>query len=465
MLRKTIAAAMVAVAVGPTTAYANVLYFADPINFDQQETDTLFVYGAAGTVGTVSSPSGFSSGFTVGANNVTSVVVPSSYDLTTSGAITNNGFMVSTSDPAANVGASILSREPFTTDTTYLFNSTALGTSYYAVGAPNSIGEPSQLSIVGTQAGTTVTITPSTTFASGQAAGVPFTVTLGAGQALLYTDNGTVGSDITGTQITSSAPIAVFGGNQCANVPSSSSFCDHTLTALPSTDHYTTHAVIPTTVGTESPSSNILRILAATDGTVVTYNGVVVATLNAGQFADIRTGAGGELTSNFPVLLNEYLTGQSEHPGTPGDPAMSFVPGVDQWLSNYVFSTPVGSQAYTDNYLDLAIAATDVGSLVLDGVSVPGGDCSALVGSAYDTCNISIAAGAGSISSNDPFLLLLDGGTTADSYLTFAGTTFSAGASPPPPPPPPTSVPEPASLAILGLGVGIAVTVRRRRYS
>ena len=228
-------------------ANANELYFGMPLNITP-EIDTVFVYGAPGITGTITSPNGFSSPFTVGATDVTSVVIPSSDDLVTSGAVTNNGFVVMTDNPGANVGASYLSRAPATTDTTYLFNSTALGTSYYAVGYQSGIA-PSQLSIVGTQAGTTVTITPSTNLASGQPAGVPFNVTLGAGQAVLYTDSGN--GDITGTHITSTAPIAVFGGSECTDIPVGAFACDHTLTALPSTNQYTTHAVIPTTVGTD----------------------------------------------------------------------------------------------------------------------------------------------------------------------------------------------------------------------
>ena len=47
--------------------------------------------------------------------------------------------------------------------------------------------------------------------------------------------------------ITSTAPIAVFGGNECTDIPAGAYACDHTLTALPSVDNYTKHAVIPTT--------------------------------------------------------------------------------------------------------------------------------------------------------------------------------------------------------------------------
>ncbi len=433
-------------------ARANDLYFAMPINYDQGETDTVFVYGAAGITGSITSPNGFSAPFTVGANNVTSVVIPSSYDLTSSGVVTNNGFVVSTTNAADNVGASYLSREPYTTDTTYLFNSTALGTSYYALGYSGGYGVGSQLSIVGTQAGTTVTITPSTTLSSGQAAGVPFTVTLGAGQAVMYN-----GSDISGTQITSSAPIAVFGGNSCADVPGTSTACDHILTALPSTNNYTRDAIIPTTFGTESPSSNIVRVLAATDGTVVSYNGTPVATLNAGQYYEFRSGAGGELTASNPVEIAEYLTGQSEHSSVVGDPAESWIPGIDQWLNDYIFSTPVGSQAYETNFLDIAILTSGIGSLLLNGSAVPLSDCSTLVGTSYDTCEIAISPGEGEISAIDPFLLLIDGGTSYNSYFTFAGATFSPGASPPS-----TPTPEPASLALLGAGLASLFGLRRR---
>ena len=447
-------------ALSMTPAHANVEYFAMPVNYDGSETDTLFVYGVAGTTGTVSSPNGFSSAFTVAANGVTSVVIPNSYDLTTSGLVTNNGFVVQTTNPSANIGASYLSRETATTDTTYLFNSSALGTSYYAVGAPALSTLSSQLTIVGTAAGTTVTITPSTGgFTSGQTAGVPFNVTLGAGQAVVFNSS----TDVSGSYITSSAPIAVFGGAQCANVPSTATACDHTLTALPSVDRYTTNAIVPTTFGVENPSSNLVRVLAATNGTQVFNNGVLVATLNAGQFADFRSGAGALITSNNPVLINTYLTGQSEHGSVAGDPAQSYVPGIAQWLKDYVFSTPVGTQAYSTNFLDIAIRASDIGSLLLNGALVNASNCTALGATIFDTCEIAIAAGAGEILANGTFLLLLDGGTAYDSYLTFAGVTFSPGASPPPPTT--TGVPEPDTMALVGLALAGLVGMRKRKTS
>lgn len=442
-----------------TAAHANELYFTMPINYTQTETDTVFIYGAPGVTGKVTSPGGFSSTFTIGASKVTSVSIPNTLDLTVSGAITDNGFIVTTDNAASKVGVSYLSRLPFTTDTTYLFDSTGLGTSYYASAYQGFSG--SQLSLVATQDGTIVTITPSQTFNSGQSAGTPFSITLNKGQAVMYTAD-----DVTGSKIVSSAPIAAFGGHSCADVPTDAVACDHLLTALPSTDHYTSQAVVPFTVGTEGvgAAGNLIRVVAGTDDTVVSFNGVAVATLNAGQSVDFNNGTGGVVTATHPVEIAEFLTGQSSHSGSvPGDPAMSWIPGTDQWLSDYIFSTPVGTEAYENNFLDIALMTTDIGSLILNGSSVAASNCTVLGATVFSTCEIAIAAGSGEIFDANPFLLLIDGGTNYDSYLTFAGATFSPGASPPPPPPPPPGVPEPGTLFLLGMGLLGVYGARRQR--
>ena len=465
MLRKTLLGGVALLALTATTrsAHANALYLAQPQNYDNGPTESVFIYGTPGITGTVTNGGGtLNIPFTIGANKVAQVSLGLSNVIVTPNLVENKGVVVRTDVATNNVGASYLSREPFTTDSTYLFDQTALGTSYYAVGYPAVTGVGSELTIAATVNGTVVTTTPKTAI-TGHAAGVPFNTTLNAGQTILF-----AGTDTTGTLVTSTQPIAVFGGSSCATVPTSSTACDHLLTALPSTDRFTQSALVPKTIN-QATTGNVIRVVAGSANTQVFLNGVLLTTLAlAGDFYEFSNGNGGLITSDKPILVNEFLTGQSTHPATPGDPAQTWIPGTDQYLNDYIFSTAIGTEAYPTNSLAVGIPTANVGSLVLNGSPVSSSLCTALGTTSYSTCNIPITAGAGEISAGVPFLGLVSGFGDYDTSFTFLGATFSLGASPPPPPSPPTSppvvtVPEPATMAVMGASLLGLAGFRRRR--
>lgn len=442
MLRAAVAVGALATA---TVASANVLYFQSNRNFQAGGSRSAFVFGEVGATGTVTGAGGvFNQDFTLNADGFAAIDV-TGFDLNNN-VVQDRGFRI---ESRSNVSAYFLSRQNFTTDISYVIDADSLGTDYVAVGYQNNIGFPSQVSAQATRDGTEVTFTP-----PGGAATV---VTLNAGQTYQFTSN-----EVTGTRVTSNRPIAVFSGNECVNIPSGQFACDHIAEQLPSTEDLSSEFVLTQTTRTGA-DGNVVRVVAASDNTVVTRDGVALGTIDAGEFLEFRQADGAILRTSRPALVAEYLIGQ-QLAGELTDPAMSIIPGVDQWLDEYVFATPSGSQAFDADFIDIVIETADLDTLLFDGALVDETLFSLITGTVYSRGRIDVSTNEGVLNlvAASPFLLLATGFQSADSYFTYGGATFSPGASPPPPPPPPPGpVPAPGALALFGLGL-LGIALRRR---
>lgn len=426
-----------------SAASANELYFQMNPNYVGGGTREAFIFGAANATGTLTSTDGtINFAFNLGAQGFSVLTVPNSYELAAN-TVQDNGFHIQS---GSNVSGYFLSRQTYTTDMSYLIDGSKLGTNYVVASYGGGVG--GQLSAQATQNNTAVTINI--------AGGGSVTKTLNAGQTYMVS-----GSDMTGSTVVADKPIAVFSGNGCTNVPAGSSACDHLMEQMPSVDQLSkTYYVAPTP--RTGPNGDVVRIVASADGTEVKIDGVTLAMLDAGQFSEIRIPSGKTITANKPILVAQYLVGESEGGGNT-DPAMTIVPGADQWLKSYVFATPSGTADFPTDYISLIMGTSDVGSLKLDGVSVA--DPFTALGGGYSFANIDVSSKSGpfSITADNPFQLLLSGYDYYDSYFTYGGAAFAPGASEPPPVN--NGVPEPGSLALLGLGLAAIVGLRRRMSS
>ncbi|WP_156303983.1 carboxypeptidase regulatory-like domain-containing protein [Ottowia sp. oral taxon 894] len=381
----------------------------------------LFIFGTPGTSGlVVSNDRRVNHDFSIDASGVAEIMVPSSQFLSPSGAVLDKAMLVYASKP---ISASFLNRQQFTTDMSYLLDVPALGTSHRVMTWGNGIGYV-QMSLTAVADGTVATITPAKSFTSGQAAGKAFDITLNKGQSVYYTAGS--GSDLTGTLVQSSKPLAVFGGFQCSNVPSGVAYCDHLFSQIPPIQHWASEYIVPETARTDSVG-NLVRILAHADGTQLTINGAVPIILNAGQIHEIETARDLHISASQPILVGQYLKGRTAA-GT-GDPAFSFIAGIRQTLRDYVFTAPVNLAKYDENFLNIAIPTKALGSLKLNGASVAAADFRVVAGTVYSTGRIAIAAGPGRISADEAFLATISGFSTDDSYHTIIGVDYSTGAS------------------------------------
>ena len=143
--------------------------------------------------------------------------------------------------------------------------------------------------------------------------------------------------------------------------------------------------------------------------------------------------------------------------GSNTDPALSLVPGSDTWLSKYRLSTPSGAQAFLDNYASLVVNTSDLASIRLNGSAVNTSSFTGIAGTNYSRGIVDLPLGLFDLTANSEFLVMLAGGSEADSYFTYGGSSFAPGISPPPPPPPlpPPSndVPLPSGLLLVALGL------------
>lgn len=384
-------------------------------NYDTGPGSAIFITSDVDTSGIVEIPGiGFSQSFTVTANTITTVNIPTSAEVQGSDIIDNKGIQLMAED---EVTVYFLNpRVPVYTNDAYLgLPVDALGNEYIilayqetlsACGFSPSLG-PSEFAIVAPYNNTTITITPSittsgrtgkvlsscecgfspsynhsepvisaynnttsntpitSTIISSRAVGMPYTVTLDQYQTYTLQSDDAL-EDLTGTIIESDHPIAVFAGVRCVDIPAGYAACDHIVEQMIPTatwgKDFDTFPFMPRLNGL----GDFLRILASVDGTVVTINGTTVGTINRGEFLEINVSEPLEISASEPVLVAQYLTGQ-EYEGRIGDPFECLIPPTEQFLPKYTFITPTG---YAENYVNIIAPTYSLNDLILDGFPV-----------------------------------------------------------------------------------------------
>ena len=385
-------------------------WLAFPGNYTGGGEITLFITGDTNTTGTVTVPGlAFTAPFTVTANTVTSVPLPSQVDIQTSDTVENLGIHVTA---AAEVTVYGLNRIQFTTDAYLGLPTDILGTEYLALGIWNTnIVNGTEFAVVASQDNTTVTINPTVT-TNGHAAGTPYNITLNQGQTYQLRNTDAAPSDLSGSVITSDKPIAVYGGQQCANIPDGNYVaCDHVVEEMPPTSAWGKNFVsMPLATRL---NGDTFRFLASTNATTVNVNGSPVATLNRGQFFQQIINGPAQITANNPILVAQY-SNSSSFDGVTSDPFEMLIPPYEQFLSSYTISTP--ATGFDPNYVNVVAPNAGVGLITLDGVPIPAGSYTPIGASGFSGAQVLISSGSHHLAGLLPFGVFTYGFASYDSY-------------------------------------------------
>jgi hypothetical protein len=184
--------------------------------------------------------------------------------------------------------------------------------------------------------------------------------------------------DLTGSSIEADRPISVFGAHTCADVPFDVRACDHLEEQLqPLQTLGLAYESAPLREpGRDEP--NLLRVIAATDGTTVTIEppqrGIATLTLDAGEYGELIVDDAIQIEGDHPIEVVQLMIGQQWSPiesrADRGDPDMTTLVPREQHRSSYVFATPSSYRPVVNGQSYLLITRPIGLALLLDEVAV-----------------------------------------------------------------------------------------------
>ncbi|MDX9723984.1 MAG: IgGFc-binding protein [Myxococcota bacterium] len=250
-------------------------------------------------------------------------------DAETGGFYNNSVFYIQSSIPVtAHQFNPLNGNNVYSNDATLLLPINAYGLQYMALNYPvtQTFDPNTYIDIVGTENNTSLTITspvalPATGGFGALPANTPTNYTLNKGQLLHLLSSSTQGHDISGMEIVASAPVGVFSGTRCANIPNGTPYCDHIEMQLFPVETWgkVYHATKFFPRGTED---DVWRIIAAQDNTTVALDpaqGPLASfTLDKGEVREFRSKGDFVVTGSGKLLVGQFMVG-SEYPGVPLD--------------------------------------------------------------------------------------------------------------------------------------------------
>ena len=310
----------------------------------------------------------------------------------------------------------------YTNDASLLIPVNALSGNYYVATFPSWLTEPGLIDIVGTQASTSVTVTPTVSIDKGAGLSTSGgTVTLGAGDVLQITtptpgtsttcgctifgcdfSGCSFGNDMSGSTISANAPVEVFGGHGCTFNPATQYACDHLEQInLPTETLGSDYLVIPPYVnskyidgtGSLSKPTHTVKIVGTKASTTLTYDptptvisGTASTSVGAGGVVTFETATPFHVTSTNPVVVAMFMEGGNNYSASTtaptteyiGDPSQSISVPTGQFRDTYAFTAP---SSYYVNYVTLI--AKSGNSVKVDSTTIASTSFTAIGSSGY----------------------------------------------------------------------------------
>ncbi len=375
----------------------------------------LYLATSSAAQGEVSIPGlGFQKPVSLPQAGLTTVELPLGVTELRDNATTARAVLINLDTEAAVYG---INRVKHSSDAFLAFPTDALGTSYRVLAYRSQSGS-SQIAIAAVTDDTLVTIHP-TGAVRGVAAGAPVQVQLNRGD--VYALVGARPSvDLTGTRIEASAPVAVMAGAYCAYVPPNAKACDHLTEMMPPLFAWG-NRLLTLPLATRK-KGDLIRVLADQDGTRVSLNGELVATLAGGAVFERTLTEPAVVSADKPILVGQYSLGTSVD-GVTSDPFFVIVPPSEQFLDTYQFAAP--DSGFGKNFVNVIAPTSALGSVRLDDKPVRADVFRNIGDSGFSGAALPIEPGSHRLTGNRSFGITVYGFDQADSYGYPGGMSFA----------------------------------------
>ncbi len=160
--------------------------------------------------------------------------------------------------------------------------------------------------------------------------------------------------DLSGAIVEASAPVAVFAGHDCTNVPTSRPACDHLEEQVAPLETLGRDFVVTPLIDRPGVAS-LVRVVSPFEGAVLRFDPPSVqrsVRLGEREVLQFQTAVGFHMTASRPVLVAQFMAGQGDASGSPGDPAMVYEVPSQQFRDRYDLLVP---DTYTSNYLGIVV--------------------------------------------------------------------------------------------------------------
>ena len=349
---------------------------------------TIWITSDQASSGTVTISNGsFSAPFSVAANGIVPINIPyanAHISNAESGMVIQKSIRIKVNPGQPAVVAYAQQYGNARSAATLLLPTNVLGKKYRAfsfthtatsAGGQNS---RSQFQIIATQPNTQVEVTP---YANG-VKGTTFTIVFpNVGDMYQYQAS----ADVTGTLIESIAtgmgsclPIAVFSGNSAVTIGTNTCTNPNSYDPLfqqcyPITTWGKNYGFIP--FGDYTTTGNPYRVMASEDNTTVSFNGGVVAVLNAGEIypaaftsTPVLLNAPTSITADKPISVAHYLQTSACSGSNNGDPDMVLLNPIEQNIKDITVFTST-QQNITRQWINVLIPTIAAPTFKIDGVA------------------------------------------------------------------------------------------------